>query len=50
MRIPADELEFADGVLYAGKLFSGTSVETWPDGTPRDEADFYRGVAHGWER
>ena len=34
-------------MLYDGDLFTGTSFETWPDGTPREEIEFDDGLRHG---
>lgn len=50
MRVPIDDLDFRDGCLRGGKLFTGTSIETWPDGSPRAEQDFHHGYKHGWYR
>jgi hypothetical protein len=47
-RVPYEELTYRDtDVWHGGNLFTGTSVEKWPNGIVREEQDFDLGVRHG---
>ena len=49
-RVDIDDLTFDDFAWHDGSLFTGTSVETWPDGTLRSEQDFENGIKSGHYR
>lgn len=46
-RVDVDDLTFDDGVLFEGELFTGTSLENWPEGSLRSEQDYDLGKKHG---
>lgn len=49
-RVDIDDLTIDNLAWHDGSLFSGTSVETWPDGTLRSEQDFENGMKSGHYR